>query len=77
VVFADAVADPLVANAVRRYAGGRADFQATLDDTGNAYLVSFTPVGGLLGDTWTVGVIADSDEFVAPLRRASIFIPRH
>ena len=74
VVFADAVADPLVANAVRRYAGGRADFQATLDDTGNAYLVSFTPVGGLLGDTWTVGVIADSDEFVAPLRRASIFI---
>jgi len=74
VAFADAVADPLVAGAVRRYSGGSADFQAKLDEAGDAYLVSFTPVGGLLGDTWTVGVIADSDEFVAPLRRASFFI---
>lgn len=74
VVFADAVADPLVAGAVRRYAGGRAEFQAALDNTGEEYLVSFTPVEGMLGNSWTVGVIADPDEFVAPLRRASIFM---
>jgi adenylate cyclase len=75
VVFADSVADPAVAGAVRRRnAGGGNRFRAVLDDTGEAYLVSFTPVSGVLGDTWTVGVIADAEEFVAPLRRASVVI---
>jgi adenylate cyclase len=31
-------------------------------------------VPGVLGKSWTVGVIADADEFVAPLRRASLVI---
>jgi adenylate cyclase len=74
VVFADAVADPLVAGAVRRYAGGSGQFRSALDNTGEEYLVSFTPVQGMLGDSWTVGVIADPDEFVAPMRRASLVI---
>jgi adenylate cyclase len=74
IVFADAVADPLVAGAVRHYAGGPSHFQAALDGTGEQYLVSFTPVQGVLGDAWTVGVIADPDEFVAPLRYASLVI---
>jgi len=74
VAFADAVADPLVVGAVRRYAGGSGQFRAALDNTGEEYLVSFTPVQGMLGDSWTVGVIADPDEFVAPMRRASLVI---
>ena len=74
IVFADAVADPLVAGAVRHYAGGTSHFQAALDSTGEQYLVSFTPVQGILADAWTVGVVADPDEFVAPLRHASLVI---
>ena len=75
VVHGDAVADPVVAAAVRYRNGGSGDhFQAALDDTGDQYLVSFTPVPGVLGESWTVGVIADADEFVGPLRRASLVI---
>jgi len=75
VVRADSVADPIVAGAVRRRDNGGGDrFRAALDDTGERYLVSFKPVQGVLGDSWIVGVIADSDEFIAPLHRASIVI---
>jgi adenylate cyclase len=75
VVRADAVADPIVAGAVRRRDAGSGDhFQAALGAAGEQYLVSFTSVPGVLGKSWTVGVIADADEFVAPLRRASLVI---
>lgn len=73
VVKADEVADPVVVDAVRRRGAGAGDrFRAALGPGGETYLVSFTALPESFGRAWTVGVIADEDSFVGPLKRASL-----
>jgi adenylate cyclase len=67
--------DASVADAVRyRDAGGGSRFRAPLGEGRTPHLVSFADLRGEFGQNWTVGVIADENEFVAPLRRASVII---
>lgn len=70
---AEAVADPVVAEAVRRRTAGAGDrFQADL--AGQSYLVSFTRFPDDFGRNWTIGVVAAEEDFVGPLRQASMAI---
>ncbi|MBC7951073.1 MAG: adenylate/guanylate cyclase domain-containing protein [Rhodospirillaceae bacterium] len=74
VTKADAVADPVVAGAVRMRQQGAGDrFQAKLED-GNNYLVSFSRFPEDFGRNWTIGVVASEADFVGPLRQASVVI---
>lgn len=73
-VNAVAVADKVVADAVKRRNAGQGDeFRAVLSD-GKEYLVSFAAIPGTFGQHWTAGVIVQLDELVAPFRKASVRI---
>ncbi len=73
VAKADAVNDPVVANAVRLRNSGAGDrFQADL--AGDKYMVTFTRFPEDFGRNWTVGVVAAEGDFVGPLRQASMII---
>jgi adenylate cyclase len=75
VAKAEQIGDRVTADAVRLHKSGMGDrFRAELGDEGKPYLVSFTAFPGEFGRGWTVGVIAAEDEFIAPLRRASVII---
>lgn len=67
--------DPLVSDAMRRGKAGGGDlFTAELAQTGEHYVASFSRFEITPGETWTLGMIADEDEFAGPLRRASLII---
>jgi len=75
VVKGEAVADPVVAEAVRKYhAGAGSRFKAEMGGQGEVYMVSFTPFPESFGKNWTIGAIAAESDFVGPLRRASLII---
>ena len=75
VVKAEDVTDPVVADAVRlRQAGAGDHFRATLGRDGDDYLVEFSQLSEPSGDNWTIGVIADEDSFIGPLKQASLRI---
>ena len=67
--------DARVAEAMRhRNAGNGNRFRAPFGEERTPHLVSFTEMSGEFGQNWTLGVIADENEFVVPLRRASAMI---
>jgi adenylate cyclase len=69
------IEDDRVLRAVReRHAGHGDRFRTVSEETGRTQLASFTYLGTELGQNWTIGVLVDEDEFVAPLRHASTII---
>ncbi|WP_145980931.1 cache domain-containing protein [Magnetospirillum sp. ME-1] len=70
----DQIADRVVADAarLRKDLGNR--FRAELGPERDTYLVSFSPFPDDFGKHWTIGVVAEEGEFIAPLRRASVII---
>ncbi|KAF0221636.1 MAG: adenylate [Rhodospirillaceae bacterium] len=69
------VDDPVVAQAVRGWRAGKGDsfvVQSTAD--GADWLVRFTPFANRFGSTWTIGVVVAEDEFVGPIKKASLLI---
>lgn len=67
------VADAPVAAAVRAY-GAQAGASFSVDVDGQTWLAHFKPLPDRFGRKWTVGVVAAEDEFVGPLKRASLII---
>lgn len=72
IIPAHAAPHPVVAAAARRHAEGAKRF--TMDADGTRYMASFTPLPATFHSDWTIGVIADTEDFVGPLRRASVHI---
>lgn len=67
------VADPIVADAVRRREGGAGDaFSAPLGGDGMVYRINFAPFPEQFRKRWMIGVIVQEDEFIGPLRRLSL-----
>ena len=75
VIKAKDFSDPILAEAVSKHVAGAGDhFRAALGPKGDEFLVSFTRVSEGFGKDWTIGIIAAEDDFVGPLRRASVMI---
>lgn len=75
VVRGEEVADRVVADAVRlRNAGAGQRFKAPLGEGGDTHMVSFTPFPESFGKNWTIGAVAAEEDFVGPLRKASLII---
>lgn len=69
------VDDPVVAGAVRGWRDGKGDsFIVQSTEDGANWLVRFTPFANRFGSTWTIGVVVAEDEFVGPIKRASLLI---
>ncbi len=67
------VADPPVAAAVRAWRGhGAEQLSVTVDN--QVWLARFQPFPDHFGRRWTVGVVAAEDDFIGPLKRASLTI---
>ncbi|MEW5728468.1 MAG: adenylate/guanylate cyclase domain-containing protein [Pseudomonadota bacterium] len=65
---------PLVAEAVALRERLGDSFRAAMGPGGATYLVSFSAIPAELKRDWTIAVVADEDEFVGPIRRASLMI---
>ncbi|HLO78628.1 MAG TPA: adenylate/guanylate cyclase domain-containing protein [Magnetospirillum sp.] len=72
-VRGDAVSEPAVAAAVRAFQGGGAS-SLSVNVDGQAWLAHFRPFPEGFGRRWTVGVVVAEDDFIAPLKRASLTI---
>ncbi len=69
------VADRVVADAVRLWEeGSGGQFTAPLGNDRADYMVSFTPFPEEFGKAWVIGVAVQQDEFIGPLKDASIRI---
>ena len=67
--------DASVTEAVRYRDGGAGDrFRVPLGEARDPYLVSFDDLSGEFGQRWIIGTLADENEFVGPLQRASFSI---
>ncbi len=74
-VTGEAVANPAVAAATAAYFAstdkvGKFAVQAA----GQTWLAHFSPLPDTLGRQWTIGVVVAEDEFVGPVKRASLVI---
>ena len=70
---ASEIDDPLVVEALKLRDQGAGDrFSAELSN--GTHLVSFTRLPERFGKDWLIGVIAAENDFVGPIRRASLFI---
>jgi len=75
ILKAEEVADPIVAEAVRRRTQGAGDrFTAPLGQGRETYMVSFTPFPKDFGKDWTIGVAVKELEFIGPLQASSLRI---
>ena len=72
-VTGEAVAHPAVAAATTAYFAGTAR-QFSVQAAGATWLAHFTPLPDTLGRQWTVGVVVAEDDFVGPVKRASLVI---
>lgn len=72
-VRGEAVTEPAVAAAVRGWqADGATSF--SVDVAGEPWLAHFRPFPERFGRKWTVGVVVAEDDFIGPLKRASLII---
>lgn len=75
VIDGAAVDDPVVAPAILARRQGRGDtFTVAATNDGAPWLVRFSPFANGFGSTWTIGVVVAEDEFVGPVKRASLMI---
>jgi len=65
--------DPVVATAMRR-SGDRAEDHFKIAVGDSTYLVSLSPLPAKFRSDWRIGVAVDEDDFVGPIRHASIRI---
>ncbi|MEI6556808.1 MAG: adenylate/guanylate cyclase domain-containing protein [Rhodospirillaceae bacterium] len=73
IVRAEDAADRVVADAVRRRAGGGGDqFRGRLGEQDEEFLVAFHPCQSSFGRAWVVGIAAPVEAFVGPIQRASL-----
>ncbi len=72
-VTGEAVANPAVAAATSAYFAGTAR-KFSVQAAGETWLAHFTPLPNALGRQWTVGVVVAEDDFVGPVKRASLVI---
>lgn len=72
-VRGDQVSEPAVAAAVRAWQD-KAGESFVIDVKGEPWLAHFKPFPERFGRKWTVGVVVAEDDFVGPLKRASLII---
>lgn len=72
-VRGEAVSEPAVAAAVRAWQAN-AGTNFAVDVAGEDWLAHFRPFPERFGRKWTVGVVVAEDDFVGPLKRASLMI---
>lgn len=73
-VRGDAVDQPAVAAAVRAFQAGGGQTSFAVDAGGAPWLAHFKPFPERFGRKWVVGVVVAEDDFIAPLKRASMMI---
>lgn len=72
-VSGEEINDPVVSSAVKEFnAHGNAKFKVRVD--GSDWLVHFAPFPERFGQQWMIGMAVAEDEFVGPLKRASLII---
>ncbi|MGE5476335.1 MAG: cache domain-containing protein [Bacteroidales bacterium] len=67
------IAEPAVAAAVRAW-NAQSGNTFAVDVAGDTWLAHFRPFPERFGRKWTVGVVVAEDDFVGPLKRASLMI---
>lgn len=72
-VTGEAVSNPAVAAATTAYFAGT-ERKFSVQAAGATWLAHFTPLPDTLGRQWTVGVVVSEDDFVGPVKRASLVI---
>lgn len=72
-VSGEAVDEPAVAAAVKAYHAGAGN-SFSVDAGADVWLAHFKPFPEHFGRKWTIGVVAAEDDFVGPLKRASLII---
>ena len=73
IALAESFDDPVVAGAVRHHGAGAGE-RFNLEVGNATYMVSLSPLPASFKNNWLIGVAVDEEDFVGPIRHASIRI---